>query len=133
MKKNLKAFVRIMVVMNGKSDVFSSDLAKDSKTPIATVRDLLDFAEDEGYMTTKVRGGRVLYSLTELGTEFSNSVNRFKNIFLMEEETPIVQETPIVAEEEKANGKRKNGKNGKNHVETPIVAEAPIAQEVPVM
>ena len=130
MKKNLKAFVRIMVVMNGKQDVFSSDLAKESKTPIATVRDLLDFAADEGYMTTKVRGGRVLYSLTELGTEFSNSVNRFKNIFLMEEETPIV------AEEEKANGKRKNGKNGKNgknHVETPIVAETPIAQEVPVM
>ena len=26
MKKNLKAFVRIMVVMNGKQDVFSSDL-----------------------------------------------------------------------------------------------------------
>lgn len=132
MKKNLKAFVRIMVVMNGKADVFSSDLAKESKTPIATVRDLLDFAEDEGYMTTKVRGGRVLYSLTDLGTEFSNSVNRFKNIFLMEEgtETPIVQETPIVAETEKTNGKRKNGKR---HEETPIVAETPIAQEVPVM
>ena len=77
MKKNLKAFVRIMVVMQGKSDVFSSDLAKESKTPIAAVRDLLDFAADEGYMTTKVRGGRVLYSLTELGTEFRQSFQEY--------------------------------------------------------
>ena len=131
MKKNLKAFVRIMVVMNGKSDVFSSDLAKESKTPIAAVRDLLDFAEDEGYMTTKVRGGRVLYSLTSLGTEFSDSVKKFEKIFLENNDDDEKGETPIVAEEEKANGKKRNGK--RNHVETPIVAETPIVQEAQVM
>ena len=130
MKKNLKAFVRIMVVMNGKQDVFSSDIAKESKTPIAAVRDLLDFAEDEGYMTTKVRGGRVLYSLTDLGTEFSNSVKRFEKIFLENNDDDEKGETPIVAETEKTNGKRKNGKR---HEETPIVAETPIAQEAQVM
>ena len=83
--KNLKAFLRVMYVFDGKYDVTVAYFSKESKTPVATVRELLDFAIDKEYIYQGVKDHKIVYNITSTGRNFLTMVDSYKDIFVGDE------------------------------------------------
>ena len=84
--KNLKAFLRVMYVFDGKYDITVAHFSKESKTPVATVRELLDFAIDKGYVYQEVKDHKIVYNILTAGRNFLSMVDSYKDIFVGNEE-----------------------------------------------
>ena len=84
--KNLKAFLRIMYVFDGKYDITVAHFSKESKTPVATVRELLDFALNKEYIYQEVKDHKIVYNIASNGRNFLTMVDSYKDIFVGDEE-----------------------------------------------
>ena len=84
--KNMKAFVRMMVVSFSGTDLTAADLSTGSKTPVATIRELLTFAIEKGFIVESVKNHKIVFNITKSGEDFAGYLKGYKEIFIDEEE-----------------------------------------------
>ena len=80
--KNLKAFLRVMYVFDGKYDITVAHFSKEAKTPVATVRELLSFAMDKSFIYQDVKDHKIVYNISQKGRDFLMTVDSYKDIFV---------------------------------------------------
>ena len=79
--KNMKAFIRMMVIAFSGKDMTPAFLSKESKTPVATVRELIDFALKKNFLVQDIKDHKVVFNITKEGEDFAGYLKGYKEIF----------------------------------------------------
>ncbi len=87
--KNMKAFIRVMMVIYCHLENTVASIAKESKTPVATVRELLTFALEKGFIHESTKNHKVIFGNTMVGDTFVLYIQNNRDIFLTETEQSV--------------------------------------------
>lgn len=80
--RNLKAFLRILAKASRERGMTATQLSKIASTPIAVVKELLDYGTKKGFFSKNIEHHQLVYTLTKAGSDFANYVRGYQEIFV---------------------------------------------------